>query len=100
VGGVAAANSLEPFEGLLTQIVACRGVQDEHAVVEIQGHKLRCDGRTGVHEGGRGLGAFPSRAKETEVNGPLGAAAVELVLNCVSDLNREIEEADGGRFAR
>jgi hypothetical protein len=99
VGAAAVANFFEPLKSLLAQEIACRGVQDEHAVVEIQGHQFSGDRGAGVHEGGRGLGAFPSRAEETEVNGPLGTAAVQLVIDCISDLNREIEEAGSGRFA-
>jgi hypothetical protein len=96
VGGVAAANSLEPLEGFLAQEIAGGGVEDEHAVVEIQGHKLRYDGRAGVHEGGRGLGAGPGWAQEAEIDWPLGAATVELVVDLVSNLNWEIEEAGPG----
>jgi hypothetical protein len=45
------------------------------------------------------LRAGPGWAQEAEIDWPFGAVTVELVVYLVSNLSREIEEADGRGLA-
>jgi hypothetical protein len=85
-----AADLLEPFEGLLTQLVMLGCVENKEAAFEVDGHEFGGNGTAGVHKGGRRLRCFPGRAKKIKVDRPLSAAAADIEVNFVPDLTREI----------